>query len=155
MNSYLQIHSIIKISYVFNSLQETISIDSVNSLQVLKNVISLSKKIKFKDYCLYYNNKKLDEQSDTIPIKAIISKDLAPIFFVVKKNDNQKLIQMEEVNSHKYNYVLKLESYPTKFEVLDIVNKFMDKQVPNEKTDYIINIKNQQILICFKNKVYY
>ena len=121
----------------------------------MKNVISLSKKIKFKDYCLYYNNKKLDEQSDTIPIKAIISKDLAPIFFVVKKNDNQKLIQMEEVNSHKYNYVLKLESYPTKFEVLDIVNKFMDKQVPNEKTDYIINIKNQQILICFKNKVYY
>jgi len=122
---------------------------------VLKNIISLSKKIKFKEYNIYYNNKKLEEQSDNIPIKTIISKDTAPVFFVVKKNDNKKISQMEEINNHKYNFIIKLENYPSKPEVFDILYKFMDNQIPSDRNDYLINLKQQQIQICFKKQVRY
>lgn len=164
MNSYLRLHSIVQVNYIFNNQQETVNIDSLNSIIVLKNIISLSKNIKFKNYNLYYNNKKIDEVADKMPIKTIISIDHNPIFFVNKKSDNPTNINaksqsqihnthMEDIHSNRYNYILKLENFPSKQEVLDIVKNFMEKQNAEDKLSYLINLKHNQLTISFKKHV--
>lgn len=153
MNSYLQLHTILKASFVFNNHEDPINIDTANTIQVLKNTIGLSKKIKFKDYNLYYHNKIISDEEDTIPIKTIIKHDYTPVFFVIKKNDIVKQIQMEEILSGKYNNKVVIENSPSKSDLLDFFNKFIKACETDKVKDYHINFKSKQVIISFKNKV--
>ncbi len=80
MAEYLKHHSYIIVKYIFNNEEYSVRLDMSNKIILFINVIELSKKIKFKDYDLYYRKDKIYPIQYEKTMKDIVRTDTSPSF---------------------------------------------------------------------------
>ncbi len=85
---------IVKLSYIFNDKETTISFDANESFSSFKLLISKTLGINFTEYDLYYmkTQMKISVLQDNMILNEIIGKDTNPVFFMqIASNKSNRL----------------------------------------------------------------
>ena len=150
--------TLIKIVYVLNGEESTLSFDPTNKLKVFKNIVNLTQKLNTDEYDIIYG-KKLISTLDEVEIKRIIHDDINPVFRIEKKFLNSKdkgkqIYHENQINVNKtklLKFKVMIQNFPSRTEIYSLINYFLDSNFI--KDSYQIENKQNGVEVSFGVKV--
>lgn len=153
--------SLVKIIYVFNGEESSLSFDPTNKLKLFKNIVNLTQKLHSDQYDIIYG-KNLITSLDEVELKRIIYDDKNPVFYIElisidskakgKKIYHKNKLEISKTKSFKYK--VSIQNFPSRTEMYSLINSFLDSNFIKDSYQ-IENKQSGGVEVSFGLKVTY